>query len=148
MIWAHQNGHFGHTPHFDIFFRYISYTTTSNEALERGISENVAKSPSWSENLLLIKSKERAVGGVTVDNGRAFQLMGRIQNKLTNSLDKKLCNKLRVTMYIPKDPAKIDCNDAFEIFKKLRKRYNIDLSKDNKNFEERKKLQGLQMDLS
>ena len=30
----------------------------------------------------------------------------------------------------------------------LRKRYNIDLSKDNKNFEERKKLQGLQMDLS
>ena len=29
-----------------------------------------------------------------------------------------------------------------------RKRYNIDLSKDNKNFEERKKLQGLQMDLS
>ena len=51
-------------------------------------------------------------------------------------------------MYIPKDPAKIDCNDAFEIFKKLRKRYNIDLSKDNKNFEERKKLQGLQMDLS
>ena len=39
-------------------------------------------------------------------------------------------------------------NEAFEIFEKLRKRYNIDLSKDNKNFEERKKLQGLQMDLS
>ena len=39
-------------------------------------------------------------------------------------------------------------SEAFEIFEKLRKRYNIDLSKNNKNFEERKKLQGQQMDLS
>ena len=39
-------------------------------------------------------------------------------------------------------------SEAFEIFEKLRKGYNIDISKDNKNFEERKKLQGLQMDLS
>ena len=51
-------------------------------------------------------------------------------------------------MHIRKDPAKIDWNEAFEIFEKLRKRYNIDLSKDNKNFEERKKLKGLQLDLS
>ena len=79
--------------------------------------------------MLLIKSKERAVGVVTVDSERAFHLMSRIQNKLTNRLDKNLCNKLRVTMQIPKDPAKIDWNEAFEIFEKLRKRYNIDLSK-------------------
>ena len=98
--------------------------------------------------MLLIKSKERAVGGVTVDSERAFHLMSRIQNKLTNRLDKNLCNKLRVTMHIPKDPAKIVWNEAFEFFEKLRKRYNIDLSKDNKNFEERKKLNGLQMDRS
>ena len=74
--------------------------------------------------------------------------MSHIQNKLTNRLDKNLCNKLRVTMHIRKDPAKIDWNEAFEIFEKLRKRYNIDRSKAKKNFEERKKLKGLQMDLS
>ena len=73
--------------------------------------------------------------------------MSRIQTKMANRLDKNLGSRLRVTMHIPKDPAKINWEKAFETFESVRKRYNINLSKPGKKFEERKKLKGLQMDL-
>jgi len=73
--------------------------------------------------------------------------MNRLQNKLTNRLDKNLGSRLRVTMHIPKDPAKVNWEKAYNIFENLRKRYKVKMN-GKKNFEERKKLTGLQMDLN
>ena len=69
-----------------------------------------------------------------MESERAFHLMSRIQNKLTNRLDKNLGTRLRITMHLPKDPAKVNWEEAYEIFEAQRKRYDIDLSKGNKNF--------------
>ena len=83
-----------------------------------------------------------------MDSERAFHLMSRIQSKLTNGLDKNLGSRLRVVMHLPKDPEKVNWDEAFEIFEKQKNRYKIDLEKGNHNFVERKKIKGLQMDLS
>ena len=64
------------------------------------------------------------------------------------AFDKNLGARLRVTMHLPKDPAKIDWKKAFKIWEGLKARYETDLSKINKNFADRKKLCGLQIDLS
>ena len=71
----------------------------------------------------------------------------RIQNKLTNGLDKTLGTRLRITMHLLKDPAKVSTEEAYEIFEAQKKRYNIDLSNGNRNFQDYKKLQGLHFDL-
>ena len=61
-------------------------------------------------------------------------------------LDKNLGSRLRVTMHILKDPAKVNWEKAYNIFENLRKHYNVNIN-GKKNFEERKR-KGLHMDLN
>ena len=103
--------------------------------------------PIWCETVLLIKSKIKAIGETTVDCERTFHQISRHQTKLANRLDKNLGTRLKVSMHIPKDPAKINWEMAFETFESVINRCKINLPKPGKNFEERKKLKGLQMDL-
>ena len=50
-------------------------------------------------------------------------------------------------MHIPKDPAKVKWEKAYNIFENLRKRYNVNIN-GKKNFDKRRKLKGLPMDLN
>ena len=78
--------------------------TRSEIELDGRLKEKLKTKPIWFENVLLIKSKSRAIGETTVDIERAFHLMSRIQTKLTNRLDNSPGSRLKVTMHIPKDP--------------------------------------------
>ena len=95
--------------------------------------------------MLLVISRIKAIGGMTADSERAFHLMSRIQNKLTNRLYKNQGSRLRVTKHIPKGPTKVNWEKAYNIFENLRMSYNVNMN-GKKNFEERKK--PLQMDLN
>ena len=85
----------------------------SKVELEGALEKKLQLDPSWCETVLMLKSKLQAIGGTTVDSERAFHLMSRILNKLTKRLNKNLGARLKVTMHLPKDPAKIDWKKAY-----------------------------------
>ena len=104
----------------------------TEDSFENHISSQVENNPHWCEEVLLIRNKLRALSQSTADTERMFSLMNRIKGKLSSRIGKSLDHRMRVQAHLPKNPAFIDWNHAFNIWKEKKKRYNVEMKVSNK----------------
>ena len=117
----------------------------TEDSFENHVSSQVENNPHQCEEVLSIRNKLRALSQSTADTERMFSLMNRIKGKLSSRIGKSLDHRMRVQAHLPKNPAFIDWNHAFDIWKEKKKKY-VEMKVSNK-FLILKELKGKQISL-
>ena len=73
--------------------------------------------PNWCKEVLLIRSKIRALSQATADTERMFSMMNRIKGKLSSRICKSLGHRKRVQALVPRNPELIDWEYAYNLWK-------------------------------
>ena len=90
----------------------------------------------WQVEQQIVQSKIRAFSQATADTERMLSLMNFIKSKLTSRIGKSLKHRMRAQAHVPRDPARVDWNNAFKIWQE-KKRYQKEMP-GTKSFKDKK----------
>ena len=80
----------------------------------------------WCPEVLLIRSKLKAISEASAESERMFSRMKRLKNYLSSRLKpSNIANRLQANAHLPRDPQQIDWQHALNLWKEKKERYSI-----------------------